>query len=55
MTIEEWAKIYKATIKEGLGCDDYTAQDVFEAGVDDFDYEEDPKETAYEDLSCWQE
>ena len=54
MTIEEWCEIYKATIKEGLECDDDTAQGVLEAGLDDFDYEEDPKEAAYNELSCWQ-
>lgn len=30
MTVEEWAKIYKATIKEGLRCDDDIAQSAYE-------------------------
>jgi hypothetical protein len=55
MTVEKWADIYKATIKEGLRCDDDIAQSAYDGGKDDFDYAEDPQKTAYEDLSCWQE
>ena len=50
---KEWHNIYKATMKEGLGCEDGFAEDLLQSGMDDFDYEEDPKESAYEALSCW--
>ncbi len=55
MEKELWHKRYMARMCERAALTEEQAQDALQAGMDDFDYEEDPKDWADEGLSYWGE
>lgn len=53
MDKEEWHKRYKATIKEALGGWEATAEECLQAGMGNYDYEDNPEEAANMEMSYW--
>lgn len=50
----DWQLRYKARLIE-RGLDEAFAQETLEAGMSDFDYDDDPADAADEELSYWSE
>lgn len=50
---DDWHNKYMARIMERTKCDADFAKATLEAGMDNFDYTDDPKDAADEELSYW--
>lgn len=48
-----WRRIYMDTMIKHAGLDEEQASDAFAAGESDYDYSEDPEQSALDEMSYW--
>ena len=52
---EEWHRRYKQQIINSSGLSDQEAQDCLDAGMGEYDYNENPEDMALSEMSYWDE
>jgi len=53
MSPEEWHKRYIAHLQGQAGLTKTEAEDCLTAGMGEHDYDEDPEDSADEEMACW--
>ena len=53
MSKKEWHKIYKQTLIDS-GVDKKFAQECLDAGMGEYDYDDDPEDCAISEMSYWE-